>query len=180
MAVSAKEIQQEVENWLDEVVIGLDLCPFAGHPRQQGLVHFCISHAKSIEALMLCVVEQAHHLLNSSTQDVETTLIVIPNMLSHFDDYLDSLYLAEQVLKSQGCEGILQIASFHPEYRFEGSAPDDIENLTNRSPYPVFHLLRETSVTRATDFFGDTTTIPERNKKTLKDLSAKKLKQLFK
>lgn len=175
-----QSILKEVESWLDEVVIGLKLCPFAKQPRLKKQIHICISKAESIEELMLCVVEQSHQLEKKTAEELETSLIVIPDLLDNFDNYLDSLFLAEQVLDAQGWQGIFQIASFHPRYQFEGTALNDIENLTNKAPYPIFHILREASVSKAADAYGNTALIPEKNKETIANLSTQRRRQLFK
>jgi len=172
-------IQQQIENWLDDVVIGLQFCPFAQRPRQKNQIQIYISQAESIEQLMVCLVEQCQQLLNTPSEKLETTLVVVPELLADFDDYLDCLYLAEQVLEAQGWQGVFQIASFHPQYQFEGTEIDNLENLTNRSPYPVFHLLRENTVSESTAAYGDTSVIPENNKRTIASLSIKRRKELF-
>lgn len=177
---SEAKIKSHVESWLDEVVIGLKLCPFAKQPRHQNQIHIQVSDAKSIEALMICLVEECTRLEQTPCEKLETTLIVVANLLESFDDYLDCLFLAEQIIETQSWQGIFQIASFHPHYQFEGTTADDKENLTNRSPYPVFHILRENSLTSVIRAYGDTSKIPECNKDTLNNLTQEELDELFK
>lgn len=174
-----KLIASEVEKWLDNVVIGLELCPFAKRPRRLGQIDIVISSAESIEVLLMELLDQLACLESLSKQKVETMLLVFPNLLSDFDDYLDCLYLAEELMIQQGWRGIFQLASFHPQYQFDGTAQDDVENLTNRSPYPIFHILREQSLSVAIESYGDTAEIPKRNTRKLKGLGIEQLKRLF-
>lgn len=173
------KVKATTERWLDQIVIGMEFCPFAKQPRQNNQIEIYISDADSIEKLIMDLVEQIVYLEKASSKETETTLLVIPNLLTDFDDYLDCLYLAEEVIQEQGWEGVFQLASFHPNYQFDGTKPDDPENLTNRSPYPVFHILREESLSTAISSYGDTSEIPERNKQKLNKLTLEQRKSLF-
>lgn len=173
------EIKQQVEHWLDNIVIGLGFCPFASHSREQNLIDIVIDTSNSLEGLMSSLVDQCIRLNQTPRKELETLLLVIPELLGNFDDYLDCLELANQLITEQGFDGHLQIASFHPDYQFEGTEPEDSENLTNRSPYPIFHLLRQASVTDAIAAYGDTAEIPNKNKETISALSNKTSNALF-
>jgi len=145
--------------WLERAVIGLNLCPFARAPHVQGKLRMRVSHARNTDALLdeLCGELQS---LNALTPDeCETGLLIHPFVLTDFLDYNDFLDVADAAVQTLGLEGEWQVASFHPDYQFADSAPDDIENFSNRSPYPTLHLLRESSIERAMDVMSDTDSI---------------------
>jgi hypothetical protein len=156
--------------WVERVVIGLRLCPFAPAPALKGTIRYASSDATTPEALLEDLAVEMQRLVASSPEELETTLLVHPQVLQDFEDYNDFLAVAEELLGALGLEGELQIASFHPDYRFAGTEADDIGNATNRSPYPTLHLLREESIARAVDSFGDTSAISVSNIATLEAL----------
>lgn len=166
-------------NWVTRVVIGLGLCPFAKAVQTAGQVRYRLCTADSEDALLLELKSELTHLQHASPELVDTTLLVHPHVLQDFRDYNDFLDRADEQLLELGLEGELQIASFHPDYCFAGSAPDDVDNCTNRSPYPMLHLLREASVSRAVDSFPDTASIYERNIATLRALGADAVQRLL-
>ena len=174
-----EQIIADVEQWLDEVVIGLDLCPFAARPRREKRVRIAVSHATDDEALLNDLQAELERLSDTPAAELETTLLAIPNMLEDFADYNDFLDAVDLWVEQFGWEGDLQVASFHPRYQFAGSAPDDIANATNRSPWPTLHLLREDSVSRAVDAFPDPDSIIGRNIATLESLGADGWKKLL-
>jgi hypothetical protein len=149
--------------WVDQAVIGLNLCPFAKAPQVKGQVRYALSVATSPMALRDDLVTELQRLNSASAEDIETTLLVHPEALLDFDEYNDFLDVADAALQALGLEGVLQIASFHPHYRFAGTAHDDLGNATNRSPFPTLHLLREDSIDRAVDAFPQADTIFEQN-----------------
>ncbi len=155
------------ERWLQRAVIGLNLCPFAKAVVVKKQVRFVLSDAATPEELLLTLGEELALLRDAPAEDIDTTLIVHPQALTDFLDYNDFLDLADGLVESMELEGVLQVASFHPDYQFAGSEPDDIANCTNRSPYPTLHLLREDSVARAVAAFPDPDAIVERNIQTL-------------
>ena len=173
------EVVQQVDSWLENVVLGLNLCPFAKVPRDNQRIKIHSSKATSLEPLLLDLVEQCLILEASSPDELETILMVTAGFLSDFDDYLDALHAAQMLIVDQGWQGVFQIASFHPNYQFESSQPEDCENLTNRSPYPIFHLLREQSLELAIEAYGDTDSIPENNKTAIESLTETARKSLF-
>ena len=156
--------------WLERAVIGLNLCPFAKavHVKQQ--VRFVLSDASTPEALLEQLAEELLLLRDTPADEVDTTLLVHPDVLQDFLDYNDFLDNADAAVEALDLEGVLQVASFHPAYQFAGTAPDDIGNYSNRSPYPTLHLLREDSVERAVAAFPDPDVIVERNIATLDQL----------
>lgn len=160
----------ETRTWLEQIVIGLNLCPFAKAVYVKNQVRFVLSDATTPEALVEELAEELLRLRDTSPEETDTTLIVHPYVLTDFLDYNDFLDNADAAIEALDLQGILQVASFHPQYQFEGVAPDDVSNYTNRSPYPTLHLLREDSVERAVAAFPDPDVIVERNIETLDKL----------
>jgi hypothetical protein len=157
-------------HWLTRAVIGLNLCPFAKAVHTKGQIRYFVSAATEAPALLDDLERELAALAQCDPQQTDTTLVIVPHMLASFDDYNDFIYFSERLLKSLRLGGVLQIASFHPHYQFAGTAADAIENYTNRSPYPIFHLLREASVARAVEAFPEAAEIYERNQQTLREL----------
>ena len=156
--------------WLERAVIGLNLCPFAKAVYVKQQVRFVLSQATTTDALLDELVAELSHLAATDPDTTDTTLIVHPQVLTDFLDYNDFLDQADAAVAALGLEGELQVASFHPQYRFAGTAPDDVSNCTNRSPYPTLHLLREASIDRAVAAFPDPDVIVQRNIETLEKL----------
>ncbi|MGE8280155.1 MAG: DUF1415 domain-containing protein [Stenotrophomonas sp.] len=157
-------------NWLEKAVIGLNLCPFAKAVYVKQQVRFVLSDATTPEALLEQLAEELVLLRETPAEQIDTTLIIHPDVLTDFLDYNDFLDNADAAVEALDLQGILQVASFHPQYQFAGAAPDDVSNYTNRAPYPTLHLLREDSVERAVSAFPDPDVIVERNIKTLDQL----------
>jgi hypothetical protein len=150
-------------HWLTRAVIGLNLCPFAKAVHVKDQIRYVVSAAADMEGVLLDLEHELQTLAHADPQVVDTTLLIVPSALLDFHEYNDALFFAQRLLKQMGLEGELQIASFHPDYQFEGTAPEDVENYTNRSPYPILHLLREASIDRAVDAFPEAEMIYERN-----------------
>lgn len=155
-------------HWLTEAVIGLNLCPFAKAVHVKGQIRYAVSNAADMESVLTDLETELQTLMAASPDAVDTTLLIVPQALGDFLDYNDCLFFADRLLKQLRLEGIVQIASFHPLYQFDDSGPDDIENYTNRAPYPILHLLREDSIERAVQAFPDAEDIYERNQETLR------------
>lgn len=172
-------IQEDVQRWLEDVVIGLNLCPFAAKPNRQKVIRIEVCHATTHSVLSEVLLHELALLSNTPAPILETTLLVIPDMLQDFYDYNDYLDVAERVLRKAGYEGELQIASFHPDYCFAGAEPEDAENLTNRSPYPILHLIREESLEEVLAKYPDPDSIPENNIRRVEGLSAEEKRRLF-
>jgi hypothetical protein len=167
---SREEILQATRHWLTRAVIGLNLCPFAKSVHVKRQVRYAISDATGLEQVLADLETELLALAQADPAEVDTTLLILPHALADFLDFNDCLYFADRLLKELRLEGTLQIASFHPQYQFEGTEPDDIENYTNRAPYPILHLLREASIARAADAFPDAADIYERNQETMRRL----------
>jgi hypothetical protein len=168
-----------VRKWLEQAVLGLGLCPFAAEPWHAGRVRLVVTPAVSEQALLEDLHIELTTLDTSDPRLLETTLLIIPNLLQDFGDYNQFLDLAEALLNEHGWTGRFQIASFHPGYQFAGTQPDDTSNLTNRSPYPLLHLLRESSVTRAVAEHPNPDQIPAANIATLQALSEQRRREIF-
>jgi hypothetical protein len=153
--------------WVERAVIGLNLCPFAKAVQARGQIRYVASDDEHPEDLLNTLVEELQFLARADPQAIDTTLIVHPRVLTDFLEYNDFLEIADQAVEELGLEGVLQIASFHPQYQFEGTSPEDVGNASNRSPYPTLHLLREASVDRAVDAFPEAERIYEANIETL-------------
>lgn len=151
-------------------MIGLDLCPFARAVHARGQIRWVVTPAATPEELLADLLGELRTLAGADPAAIDTTLLIHPAALGDFLDYNDFLAVADAALADLGLEGMLQIASFHPRYQFAGTAPDDVENCTNRSPYPILHLLREASVERAVAAFPDADAIYEKNIATLRRL----------
>lgn len=169
-AEARDRIVADVRHWLTRAVIGLNLCPFAKSVHVKGQVRYVVSEARDEEALLDDLERELALLAEADPEQVDTTLLIVPQALADFLAYNDFLYFADRMLGSLRLEGTLQIASFHPQYQFEGTGPDDIENYTNRAPYPILHLLREDSIARAAEAFPEAEDIYERNMETLRSL----------
>lgn len=173
------EIIAATRHWVEEAVIGLDLCPFARAVHTQDLIRYAVSPAKDPEELLADLANEIDLLAAADASEFETTLLIHPGTLTDFLDYNDFLDVADALLEDLDLTGVLQIASFHPRYQFAGTAPDDIENYTNRSPYPMLQLLREASVERAVAAYPEEASrIFEKNIETLRRLGPDGWKRL--
>jgi len=156
--------------WVEAIVVELELCPFAREVLVADRVRFVESPARVPEALLADLDGELARLLRTPVGELETTLLVHPNVLADFTHYNEFLDPAEALLRERGCEGVIQLATFHPEYVFADAPPDDPANWTNRSPHPMLHLLREQSVTDAIAAFADAPGIPQRNVARLREM----------
>jgi hypothetical protein len=168
--LSGSDPVADTRRWLERAVIGLNLCPFAKAVVAKQQVRFVLSDASTPEALLAQLGEELLLLRDTPAEQIDTTLLVHPDVLGDFLDYNDFLEQADALVEALELDGVLQVASFHPHYQFAGSEPDAVENFTNRSPYPTLHLLREDSVSRAVDAYPDPDAIIERNVATLRAL----------
>lgn len=166
------EVREATLRWLERAVIGLNLCPFAKGVHVKGQIRTVLSAARDEAALLDDLERELRHLVDTPAEQTDTTLIVVPAMLADFDDFLGFLDLADVVLRTHGLSGVLQIASFHPDFVFADGEDGDIAHCTNRSPYPTLHLIREASLARAVAAFPDAADIYERNIATLRRLGA--------
>ena len=171
------EIVKSVRYWLVSFVIKLNLCPFAKREFTNERVKFAVSDASTEEQLLADLQQELSHLQEDN--EIETTLLIHPHVLQEFDNYNQFLDIVDALLDEEGLLGVYQIASFHPNYRFADTEFDDAENYSNRSPYPILHLLRESSLEREIAKHQDTSLIPERNIQLLRELGAAKLQTLL-
>jgi len=160
----------ETRAWVDRAVIGLNLCPFAKAPQVKGQVRYVVSTATDPAALLSDLINELETLAEANPDKIETTLLIHPQVLADFAEYNDFVAVAEDTVAELDLEGIIQVASFHPDYQFDGTEPDDVSNATNRSPYPTLHLIREASIDRAVAAFPEAEAIFEVNIETLRQL----------
>jgi hypothetical protein len=171
------DIIKPVRYWLEKSVIGLNLCPFAKREYINDRIRFSLSEASSEEQLLASLIIELE-LLNKD-DSIETTLLIHPGVLQNFYDYNDFLDVADGLLIEMDLEGVYQIASFHPDYQFADTDYDDIENYTNRSPYPLLHIIREQSLEMALAGYDNADEIPKRNIALLKEMGQGKVQALF-
>jgi len=165
--ISAREYIANTRIWLEKAVIGLNLCPFASAVHNRGLIRWIVSDASTESELLHDLADEVRFLGSTTAEQVDTTLLIHPFVLGDFIEYNQFLEPAEALLEELGMEGVLQLASFHPNYLFAGTEPNDITNNTNRSPYPTLHLLREDSITSALEGFPAPERIYQANIETL-------------
>ena len=170
-------IIDSVINWFEKSVLGLNLCPFAARPYSEGSISVELSHANDDESCLVDVSLMLNRLEQHAK--IETLVLIIPEHLHLFDDYNQFLNLADELLYQQGWQGVIQIASFHPDYVFANCDIDDRSNWTNRSPYPLLHFIRESSISKAVQHYPDVDNIPRRNIELLRSLSDEEMKQIF-
>ena len=166
----AEAVVRDTRNWLERAVIGLNLCPFAKAVHVKDQVHYAVSGAAEPRELLVDLAMELDALISLDAAVRETTLLIAPHCLADFLDFNDFLARADRLVRKRRLDGVIQVASFHPGYRFEGSDADDIANFTNRSPYPTLHLLRESSIDRAVQAFPQAEAIYEANIRTLQTL----------
>jgi len=166
--VTDAAVVARTQRWIERAVIGLDLCPFARRPFEAGAIAYVVSAAHTDDELVRDLERESLRLAASDPNELETTLLIHPHVLADFLDYNDFLDVADALLEALDLADVVQIASFHPQYRFADTTADAIENCTNRSPFPMLHLLRCASVERAIAAFGDTDRIYTANIATLR------------
>jgi hypothetical protein len=168
MVAPPEVVERDVRRWLERAVIGLNLCPFAKAVYVKGQVHIAVSAATGAQGVLEDLALELDALSAADASVRDTTLLVVPGCMADFLEFNDLLGRAERLVRKRGLEGVVQLASFHPAYRFEGTEENDITNFTNRSPYPVIHLLREESIDRAVEAFPQAEAIYEANMETLR------------
>jgi hypothetical protein len=156
-----QQVTDQTKKWINDIVIGCNFCPFAANVVKQGSIHYQVETGSTFDIAIAAFVKEMERLDNDA--DVETVFLIFPNSFKKFDDYLDLVGLAEKTLVKNGYEGIYQVASFHPLYTFADAAEDDAADYTNRSIYPMLHLLREASIDAALEHYKNPEGIPERN-----------------
>ncbi|GAB2795642.1 DUF1415 domain-containing protein [Halomonas shantousis] len=159
---------QATRDWVRSFVVAHNVCPFAGREVRRDSIRYVVCAARDPQAALLALIDECRHLDSHAT--VETTLLILPHGMEDFEDYLDLLEVAEALLVDQGYEGVYQLASFHPDYCFADTAAEDPANYTNRSPYPMLHLLREAGLERVLAHFPHPERIPEANQANMRKL----------
>ena len=176
--MSDQAVIDRTRRWIANVVIGLNLCPFARRVFDAGAIRYVVSKATDDRALLADLKTELRTLVSTPIETVETTLLIHPHVFGDFLDYNDFLGDADARIADLGLEGVVQIASFHPSYRFAESRADGVENYTNRSPYPMLHLLREASVSAVAGDAEEMAKIPSRNVETLRRLGLERIREL--
>ena len=178
-AFDPARVEADVRRWLERAVIGLNLCPFAKAVYARNQVRIVVSDASTERALLEQLGEEMALLRDTPAGQVDTTLLVHPQVLGDFLDFNDFLDDADALVEVLDLDGVLQVASFHPHYQFAGTEPDDAVNLTNHAPYPILHLLREDSVDRAVAAYPEPDSIIERNVAAMQELGSEGFEQLL-
>jgi uncharacterized protein len=170
MTVPGATAIADTRTWLERAVIGLNLCPFAKGVHAKGQIHYAVSESTSPKDLLDDLKKELKDLVALDSAARDTTLLIAPECLEDFLDFNDFLARADKTLRTLKLDGIIQLASFHPQFQFAGTEADDITNCTNRAPYPTLHLLREDSIDRAVEVFPQAEAIFEANMQTLQQL----------
>lgn len=176
---SVEQVEQMTREWVESMVVGLSLCPFAAPVVKDNTLRYVVTAAREGEALVAAFLAEVEQLQASDEQTMSTTLFIVPEGLGDFYQYLDHLHLFEDLLQQAGLEGVLQLASFHPGYLFAGVPEDDLSHWSNRSPWPTFHIIREAEMSRALAHYPNPEQIPERNIKRLRALGRDALIERF-
>ncbi|WOH38491.1 DUF1415 domain-containing protein [Thalassotalea fonticola] len=158
---SDQQVINQCKQWVDEIIIGLNFCPFAKKEFVQNTIAYPVVRNVDLASALQSLLEECKHL--DEHPELETTLVIYPENFQYFYDYLELVNMAENLMVAEGYEGVYQIASFHPDYVFNGVAEDDESNFTNRSPFPILHIIREASMDRAVNAHPDPEGIPDRN-----------------
>lgn len=173
MDISSDTVLAATRHWIEKAVIGLNLCPFARAVYVKNQVRIVVSTARHLDAFLDDLDRELDLLVNTPAEEIDTTLLVHATLFPDFEVFNDFLNVVDDVVAEHELDGVIQVAPFHPLFQFEGTAPDDVTNATNRAPFPTLHLLREDSVERAIETAGgDADAIVERNLQTLRDLGA--------
>ena len=165
-----EEVVAATREWIEKAVIGLNLCPFAKSVYVKNQVRIVVSDARHIDAFLEDLDRELDYLAEVDPEETDTTLLIHPTLFPDFLDFNDVHQIADEAVVEHELDGVIQIASFHPEFQFEGTEPDDITNYTNRAPFPTLHLIREDSLDKAVEAFPEAETIYERNIETMKKL----------
>jgi len=171
--MNTENIIKQVKRWAESMIVGLNFCPFAKRELVNDRVRFKVTPADNEESLLLAL--QVEFLWLNQHPETETTLLIHPHVLRNFDEYNQFLDYADNLLAHMGLEGVYQVASFHPDYQYHGTKPEDAENYINRSPYPLLHILRESSVAQAVASYPDIEQIPVRNIELANELGSETL-----
>lgn len=175
--MNEEKIIAQTKSWVKNVIIQFNICPFANPVFQKDRIQYSVIPYTDTETNLQALIDACEQL--DSHDEIETTLLIYPNTYTKFEDYLDFLALADALLIEQGYESIYQLASFHPNYCFQDAPTDDPANYTNRSPYPMLHLIREAGIEQALQNYPNPEAIPVRNIKLTRDLGLQKMQELL-
>ncbi len=178
MITNTNMVISHTKNWLSTFIIKHNICPFAKREYDKGSIHYAVINNKNTEEQLLALIEECVRLDNNNN-NIETSLLIYPNGLEDFDTYIDFLAVATALLEKQNYEGVYQLASFHPNYCFDGVSESDASNYTNRAPYPTLHLIREASLEKALANYPHPEGIPERNIEYIQNLGIDTVKQIL-
>jgi hypothetical protein len=170
------QIIEQTKTWIKVLVVGCNFCPFAARVVKQQLVHYQVERATTVSAGKDALLEECKRMDQEAS--IATTLLIFPHAFPSLEEYLDFVFKSEKLMKQRGYDGIYQLASFHPLYQFAGTETNDPENYTNRSIYPMLHLLREDDITKALEHYPDSSKIPESNINFARDKGATYMKML--
>ncbi|SIS39799.1 DUF1415 domain-containing protein [Neptunomonas antarctica] len=176
---TCEEIVALSRQWVETIVVGLNLCPFAAPVVRNDTLRYAVTDAESMEALASNFLQELNLIQEKEEKEIATTLVIMPRAVSDFYDYLDLLAYFEDLLAKSGLSGVFQLASFHPAYLFAGVEPDDLSHWTNRSPFPMVHIIREGQMSRVLTHYDNPEEIPERNIKLLRELGREGLVERF-
>ena len=179
-SVASSAIEQKVRAWLNHFVVGLNLCPFARPVVSSNSLRIHVCESDRLQLVAETFMDELLLIQRSLESEIATTLLVFPNALNDFDEYLSFIENAEEQIEEMGLIGIIQLASFHPDYQFDGEPADSVSHFTNRSPYPVIHFLREEMVGKALENFSHPEEIPENNIRTMESIGRKEIEKRWK
>ena len=176
---SDNQVVELTRKWVETIVVGLNLCPFAAPVVKDNSLRYSVARAENADLLASNFLSEIETVMAAAEGEIATSLFIVPEGLEDFGDYLDLLSLFEELLEEAGLAGILQLASFHPQYLFDGVAEDDLSHWTNRSPWPMFHIIREAQMSRALTQYKNPEDIPERNIALLREMGRDELIKRF-
>jgi hypothetical protein len=177
--VNPQQTIQITKEWIRQFVIGLNLCPFAKHPFNADTIRYTVFEGNDLEAFLKTIAAELEFLQEHDTSVCETSLLIHPEMFTNFSEYWDFQEVIDDILEEYELDGVFQVATFHPDYQFEGTRKASPENYTNRSPFPMLHFLREDSVTKAVDTYPDVDDIPTHNIRKMNHLGSLKIKMML-
>jgi hypothetical protein len=178
-AKKAEQAEREMRAWVEDAVIGLDLCPFASRPVEEETLRIAVVEVWDFERAVRHSLDELETLVEAEPDEISTSLVAFTEAFSDFETFLDAASVVRELVEEAGLEGVVQVATFHPDYRFADTHPDDLGNYTNRAPYPALHFLREEEVTEAVESHPDPEGIPERNIERLRSMGRAEIESIW-
>ena len=179
MMINRPQTIQITQEWIEQFVIGLNLCPFAKLPFKMDKIRYTVFEGNNLESFLQAILDELMFLKDSDATVCETSLLIHPEIFNNFAEYWDFQEVVEEILEEADLDGVIQVATFHPDYQFADTRKTSPENYTNRSPFPMLHFLREDSVTKAVDAYPNIDDIPEHNIRKMNDLGIFKIKNML-